>query len=242
MSTLLNNGRNDIPLSNSNAQCLLENWVEERAVKSLEPYNINDDTCCSSSMFKDGHIGLITTEFDAKFKDSTTHYDHFRNPLPCGVRVVGKKQEMMQRMLWDKFSQELYDEKNGPPEISEYMSETHAVHNVPGFRPSKPIATAHHDYRTEQPVTCWTDLHEKIHGKTQDKGLDTPFRRNAEFTEQKDEFANTANPYDTKNAPYSWNATTAITQANCDTYACEIALSLQKSSHFVKYLTILWSF
>jgi len=41
-------------------------------------------------MFKDGHIGIITTEFDAKFKDSTTHYDHFREPLPCGVRVVGR--------------------------------------------------------------------------------------------------------------------------------------------------------
>jgi len=35
MSTLLNSGRNDIPLSNSNAQCLLENWVEEVTVSLI---------------------------------------------------------------------------------------------------------------------------------------------------------------------------------------------------------------
>ena len=51
-------------------------------------------------------------------------------------------------MLTDKHEREvlfssddLYHEKNDPPEVEEYISETHAVHNIPGFRPSKPIAT-----------------------------------------------------------------------------------------------------
>ena len=32
---LLNNGRNDIPVNNSNAKCLLENWTEEVNAISL---------------------------------------------------------------------------------------------------------------------------------------------------------------------------------------------------------------
>ena len=58
----LNEGVHVIPISNSAAKCLMENWVEERAAKPL------DEDLPSLYKQKRGHKGIITLKENEKIE------------------------------------------------------------------------------------------------------------------------------------------------------------------------------
>ena len=60
----LNEGIHAIPISNSSAKCLMENWVEERAAKPLDAdYPMLEKQ-------KKGHKGIITLKETQKIEVS----------------------------------------------------------------------------------------------------------------------------------------------------------------------------
>ena len=58
----LNEGIHAIPISNSSAKCLMENWVEERAAKPLDTQQLSLDKQ------KRGHRGIITLKEEDKIE------------------------------------------------------------------------------------------------------------------------------------------------------------------------------
>lgn len=191
---LLNEGRNEIRFNNSNGQCLMENWVEERAVSHLEP-EVKDH-----SMVKTGHRGILTTDFDAPAEKLTTVTDSYRKPQPSGIRSVGKKHETLVKMLYDTVSQEVHDEFNAPPEEGEMKSVTHKDFHK-DFTPIIQENTKVHDFVSDQPVSFWSEHKDRATGLTQVKTGDTPFRRNAAFSKPIDEYWDETQPYNIENYP-----------------------------------------
>ncbi|XP_033750691.1 sperm-associated antigen 8-like [Pecten maximus] len=201
--SILNEGRNEIRFNNSNSQCLIENWVEERAVKQFD--EVEDDTNITSSAqkFRDGHLGVLTTDFDANAEKLTTVRASYKRPEPCGVRLVGKKEELMKQMLLEKVSQEVFrDDINPPePETTDFRSVTMKDFNKEEFKHVKPAPTRPHDYRKDQPVSFWSEHKDRITGVSQVKTRDTPFRKNDAFSKPIDEYWDETGPYELENYP-----------------------------------------
>lgn len=195
--TTLNQGRNEIRFNNSGGKCLLENWVEERAVASVEPQDLNAEQTSGAQMFKDGHIGLLTSNLGASAEKLTTFRDSYKKPEPPNVRQKGSKAEMLEQMLYQQISQEVHAEFNPEPEPVDYKSVTHADYNKDEFVSHKPKPTAPHDYVSEQPATFWTEHKEKMHGISQIKpSFDSPFRKNAAFSRPIEEYMDQPKPYE----------------------------------------------
>jgi len=101
----INQGRNDLRFNNSKGQCLLENWVEERAVEPLDTKEGNTDKSTSAAqVFKDGHTGLLSTDVNSGVEKVTTVMDDYRPPRGPGVRMRGKKAELLEQMLYEQVS------------------------------------------------------------------------------------------------------------------------------------------
>ncbi|CAH1795783.1 unnamed protein product [Owenia fusiformis] len=141
MSTL-NQGRNEIRFNNSSGKCLLENWVEERNVHDLDPQDLNGDGTSGAKHFKDGHRGVLTTNFDAKAESVTTIRESYQKPVPPNVRQKGSKAEALEQMLYEQVSQEVHNEFNPPPAPTEFKSVTHKDFNIDTFESKKPAPTA----------------------------------------------------------------------------------------------------
>lgn len=199
--TTLNEGRNEIRFNNSGGKCLLENWVEERRVSGLDPANINGDVSSSAKLYKDGHKGVLTTNLDSTTEKITTFRESYKKPTSPGVRERGTKAEALEKMLYEKVSQEVHDEFNPPPEPTEFKSVTHKDFNIDTFESMKPAPTAPHDYKKEQPVTFWTEHANKVHGVSQKVTKDSPFRKNDAFSQPIDEYWNAETPYEIQNYP-----------------------------------------
>ncbi|XP_067667154.1 sperm-associated antigen 8-like [Haliotis asinina] len=198
--SLLNQGRNEIRFNNSGGKCLLENWVEERAVKEIVPDNANSNVA-SAQGFKDGHQGILSTAFNAKPEKLTTFTDSYRKPVKPDVRQIGRKTELMQQMFFEKVSQEVHDEFNPPPPEADFRSVTMADFNKPDFVSIKPKPTANHDYRTDQPVSFWSEHRDRATGVTQVKTRDTVFRKNDGFSKPISEYWDEPQPYELENYP-----------------------------------------
>lgn len=199
--TTVNQGRNEIRFGNSDGKCLLENWVEERAVKDIglpEPLEKPENP---DQLLKAGHKGLLTCDFDSKAENLTTVRDSYRPPQHPQVREKGSKREALEKMLYEQISQEVHEEFNPPPDPIDYKSVTHNDFNKDDFVSEKPKPTAHHDYTSEQPVTFWTEHKERITGTSQLKTLDSPFRKNASFSKPIEEYSDQAQPYNHENVP-----------------------------------------
>lgn len=184
MSTLPD-GRNIIPIANSDSKCLLENWVEERAVSHIDQdvLKLRKDTTSMAQVLKHGHRGLLTTQFGAKTKDLTSHLDAYRPLTGPGIRVKGSRTEMMERMLLEKVLREIDQEQNPPEEPVDFKSVTHEHYNLDDFSAMQPAPSSAHDYRVEQPVTFWSEHRDKAHGVSQTKPtFDSAFRKNSAFS------------------------------------------------------------
>lgn len=56
------------------------------------------------------------------------------------------------------------------------------------------LVTQDHDVKTEQPATFWLERSEEVHGVSQVRTKDTPFRKNAAFSTPIDEYKDAPKP------------------------------------------------
>lgn len=69
---------------------LFPNLFFQRQVHDLDPVDLNQGITSSAQLFKDGHKGVLTTEFDAKVDTLSTVRDSYRVPQKPGVRQKGE--------------------------------------------------------------------------------------------------------------------------------------------------------
>ena len=63
----------------------------QRAVDGIDPsYTINEGLTSSAQVFKDGHGGLLSTNFEAKAPSVTEVRENYKPPRGPGVRTQGK--------------------------------------------------------------------------------------------------------------------------------------------------------
>ncbi|KAK6188939.1 hypothetical protein SNE40_005013 [Patella caerulea] len=197
--SLMNQGRNEIRFNNSGGKCLLENWVEERNVSHLD--QSNQDKHNQSEILRAGHPGLLTTSPNSKVEDLTTFRVSYKKPENPNVRQLGAKRQLMEQMLYEQLSKEVNEEFNPPPPATDFRSVT-IVDYTKDFTPEEPIIdTSKHNYKTEQPVTFWTEHRDRVTGVTQVKTGDTGFRKNDAFSKPIDEYWDEPQPYELENYP-----------------------------------------
>ncbi|KAK7116709.1 sperm-associated antigen 8-like [Littorina saxatilis] len=202
--SVLNDGRNEIRVNNSDGKCLLENWVEERSVKHLDPdIKLENDVTSKLQILRHGHKGLITTDLDAKAEDKTTVRVTYTPPVLDSTRQVGSKKELLEKMLFGQVCKEMKGSGVGMdpgPKPTDFRSIKMVDYDFK-FEPQKIAPTRDHNYRKEQPVTFWSEHKEKIHGTTQVKTRDSAFRRNDAFSKPIGEYWNETEPYQLENYP-----------------------------------------
>ncbi|XP_060576902.1 sperm-associated antigen 8-like [Ruditapes philippinarum] len=202
--SILNQGRNEIRFNNSDGKCLLENWVEERAVKNYDTVrDVKTSGGSKAELFKDGHAGVLTINLEAKPENETTVRASYKTPVHPGIPLEGNKSKLMRQMYMEKAVQEVFvDDINPPqPEPLDYKSVTAKDFFNDDFVHVPPKPTKNHNYRTEQPVTFWSEHKGKVTGVSSVKTGDTPFRRNDAFSQPIDEYFDDTQPYDQENYP-----------------------------------------
>jgi len=194
-------GRNEIRFNNSGGRCLLENWVEERAVAPLEPTDVNSGDTSSAQYHRHGHKGLLTLESDKAAEKLTTARESYQQPKFPEVRLRGKKEELIERMLYSQVGAEVHKEFNPLPPPTEYISIKQSDYDKPDFVSTKPPPTKDHNVNTEQPVTFWSTHTSKIPGLSQIKTRDTPFKKNTAFSKPIDEYLDETVPFEQEEYP-----------------------------------------
>lgn len=175
--------------NNSCGKTLLDNWVEERQCEHFD----KSDVVNTSQLHKQGHKGIMTTDFDARPESLSTVKDSYRKPQMLGVRQIGLRQQLLQEELIRQVSAEVEQEFHPPPPTIEYVSTTTKDFSKE-FTPIVKAPTRHHDIKTEQPATFWLERSEEIHGVSQVRTKDTPFRKNAAFSTPIDEYKDAPKP------------------------------------------------
>lgn len=184
----------------------MENWVEERQVHDtgLDSAGLTSSegfTSNSSLPYKDGHKGILTRELDTPVEKVSTHMGSYRVPPGPGVRTTGLRKELTERALFAQVSQEIQNEVNQPPPIAEYKSVTQKDFFDDDFKSELPAPLYEHNVNTEQPITFWSQHKEKIHGVSQVKTLDTPFKKNSSFSKPIEESFDQPQPYEQEKHP-----------------------------------------
>ncbi|EDO37651.1 predicted protein [Nematostella vectensis] len=174
--------------SNNGGKTLLDNWVEERQSAPFE-----DPSVSIPQLHKFGHRGVLTTDFEAEPEKLTTVRHSYRSPEPLGIRTIGVREQMMREELMKQVSEEVQQEFNPPPPEVEYKSVTHKDFNKE-FTPIVKEPTMPHDLCKEQPATFWSERSTEVHGISQVKTKDTPFRKNAAFSTPIDEYRDAPKP------------------------------------------------
>ncbi|KAM9096982.1 sperm-associated antigen 8 [Sarcophilus harrisii] len=103
-------------------QCLIHNWVEERATNELDRVlgdEINEGFC-----FRHGHLGLLTLELCSPQASKTTHKDSFQDPGNPRKALRGRREAMLELFLHDQIWKGV-NQESSPPECFNYESVTH---------------------------------------------------------------------------------------------------------------------
>lgn len=154
-------------VNNSGGKTLLENWVEE---------------------------GILTTTFDSPVENLSTTKDSYRQPPSLGTRLKGKKLELLERELVQKLSSEVRQGLHPPPSPSDYRSVTKKDFFSKEFVPQERVPELPHDVNKEQPLTFWSENFGVVHGVSQVKTRDTPFRKNAAFSTPVEDYKDAPKP------------------------------------------------
>lgn len=203
-------------ISNSDARTLLQNWVEERQVAHLDkvPASHLEQGKPGTQYFKSGHQGVLSTTLNERANPPgpngkyTTYSNDFvetdtydPNGEAKGIRYKLTEQKVRADLLHQMEQAEHLSNDYADEPIS-YVSETRGQHSVPGFVHRPPKATQKHDVYAEQSVSYWTEKRDKVHGTSQMKTLDSPFRRNDAFTKPVGETWAEAEPGELEHYPY----------------------------------------
>nr|CAB3266509.1 sperm-associated antigen 8-like [Phallusia mammillata] len=189
-------GRNEIRFNNSGGRCLLENWVEERAAASLEPTDVNSECTSSAQLHRHGHKGLLTINLEANAAKLTTVRESYQQPRFPEVRTRGKKEELVEKMLYNQVGEQTHREFNPPPPATEFLTIKQQDFDKPDFVSTVPPPTKDHNVNTEQSITFWSSHKDKIHGVSQVKTRDTPFKKNTAFSKPISEYLDQPQPYE----------------------------------------------
>ncbi|XP_030047730.1 sperm-associated antigen 8 [Microcaecilia unicolor] len=183
-------------------KCLLGNWVEERSTSALDSPPLSAEYISEGYFHRHGHPGLLTVELLSKMADLTTTHDTFRQPICDSTRRKGKREEIIERLLYNQICKETFKKFDPPaPKLMETESTMHHDYKVEGFKFIPPPPTKEHDYRREQAVTFWTENVHKVTGVSNIRTRDTPFKKNATFTTPIEEYLDEPMPYSLENYP-----------------------------------------
>ncbi|XP_078266047.1 sperm-associated antigen 8 [Rhinoraja longicauda] len=162
-------------------KCLLGNWLEERM---SAPIDQRDAKVTNAVAFKNGHKGLLSIDHWAKMSDISTYREYYTPPRGPEERERGIKKELIEKYLRHKICKKVYDEHEALYEIKpmESLSVTGQDFKMEGFKSVPPPPVMRHDYKTDQPITIWSDNVKQVPSFTEMKTGDTPFRKNTSFT------------------------------------------------------------
>ncbi|XP_070587433.1 sperm-associated antigen 8-like isoform X2 [Erythrolamprus reginae] len=106
-------------------QCLLHNWLEERATNALDRVP-RAEYGTEGFFHRHGHPALLTLDCRAAMPTATTTKDSFPPPVQTALPLRGKREAMMEHLLYQKHSRSLLGGgPYPPPEPMESLSITH---------------------------------------------------------------------------------------------------------------------
>jgi hypothetical protein len=147
-----------------------------------------------------GTSSHLITIHDMPLSSDTTHRVDYapKDPDPEAHKAVREQIEDCE--LYEQARREIEAEFSPPTESCDYQTTTKKDY-FKDYTPIKPPCTCSHDFRKEQPCTFWQQHRQQIHGVSQVKTGDTPFRRNAAFSTPVELSMNSTQPYDGENWP-----------------------------------------
>ncbi|CAL8405940.1 unnamed protein product [Arctogadus glacialis] len=157
-------------------KCLLDNWVEERAVADLA------DDASQEQIQRDGHRGIFSMNLESKMEDMTSLKSAYTPPVAPGVRERGIRGELLAKLITQRISEEVHAEFNPVTPTTDFSSTTHRDFTGGGFVPLPPTTTKNHDYKCDQAITFWSENHQHIQRTTAVRTTDSPFKRCAQFS------------------------------------------------------------
>ncbi|XP_038646695.1 sperm associated antigen 8 [Scyliorhinus canicula] len=163
-------------------KCLIGNWLEQRV---SSPFDQDEEKATSHALaFKNGHKGLLSTDYLSNMSDITTYKDSYPTPMPPPQPERGIKKQLIEKYMYHKISKELFDAHEAALAFQpmEPLSVTGRDFKMEGFKSVPRPPTMIHNYKTEQPITIWSDHATEVHGVTTIKTGDTPFRKNTSFS------------------------------------------------------------
>uniref|UniRef100_A0A8C9FZU3 Sperm-associated antigen 8 n=1 Tax=Pavo cristatus TaxID=9049 RepID=A0A8C9FZU3_PAVCR len=175
--------------------CLIHNWQEERATNHLDNV-VPPELGSEGFAHRHGHRGLLAPLHPPVSLPCSTTKDAFRPPYRIPLLARGQREAMLERMLYQKYQQELMEEIHPPPGPMETLSTTHRDFQAGGFQPTPPPATQLHNYHMEQPHSFWLEQAHSVPGVTCIRTGDSPFRRNAAFSTPITEYLEQPLPYE----------------------------------------------
>ncbi|KAM6469780.1 sperm-associated antigen 8 [Liasis olivaceus] len=110
-------------------KCLMRNWQEERATNDLDRVP-RPEYGTEGFFYRHGHPGLLTLEFLAGVAKSTTMKDSYSWPVKTGLPVRGKREAMMEHLLYLKHS----------PMTTSWSNHRHSGLNMPSRCRALPAA------------------------------------------------------------------------------------------------------
>lgn len=181
-------GRNEIRFNNAGGKCLLENWVEERATQHLEATDINSSDVNCAQVHRNGHKGLLTLQKDAKAAKNTTVGDSYRPPTFPQVATVGRLERSFYEQTVNQVRAQMIQAQtpSKPSMESKSVKQSDFDNDDFEFIPPKP-KTAHNLYGENQ-ISFWADHTNNIHGVSQQKVANFPFRKNTAFSKPYTEY------------------------------------------------------
>lgn len=166
---------------NLQSKTLIENWVEERQVASLEAGNRQEDGTLTTSLHRQGHKGILTTDLSSSMQKTSTVEETFKSPEGPRVRMTGSRREALQKALYEMVSKEVENELHPPPPPAELVSTT--KHDFSReFEPMDLPPTKHHDLYKEDPATYWKNNMGSVMGVSKMASRDKPFHKNTHFS------------------------------------------------------------
>ena len=166
---------------------LLGNWSEEQACVPLDK---GEDM---RKVQRHGHKGIMVAEGSPAAYD-TTNIINFPSPSKP-VETVGTRTKLMERQMYTLAARQV-EEASKPPEVHIDYNSTTKKDFTREFDNSRPQPVLEHNIYSDNAITFWsTSAQTGIHGVTNIKSDDTPFRKNTAFSTPIEEYKDQELPH-----------------------------------------------
>ncbi|XP_015192387.1 sperm-associated antigen 8 [Lepisosteus oculatus] len=185
---------------NTTGKCLLDNWVEERAVAPLDNLG-SQEHVGEAQTHRYGHKGILSVDLISKVADITTVRESYTSPRKPGIKQRGIREELLEKYLYKTISEQVLEECNPGSPPRELISTTRHDYKMEGFKSVPPSPSKKHDLKSEQAITYWSENYQKLQGVTPVRSRDTPFKKNSSFSKPISEYLDEPMPYTLENYP-----------------------------------------